>query len=51
MALAVLLADSLNQLGYQQLNETFFDTVKFDLGNLAGPVHAEAINNENKLSL
>src|SRR6185312_5977087 len=44
--LAVLLADLLKQLGYEQLNESFFDTVKFDLGDLAGPIHAEAINNE-----
>jgi glycine dehydrogenase len=44
--LAVLLSDSLKQLGYEQLNESFFDTLKFELGNLAGPVHAEAINNE-----
>jgi glycine dehydrogenase len=44
--LTVLLAESLKQLGYEQLNESFFDTLKFDLGDLAGPVHAEAINNE-----
>jgi len=44
--LTVLLAESLKQLGYEQLNESFFDTLKFDLGELAGPVHAEAINNE-----
>lgn len=43
--LASLLASSLEQLEYKQLNETFFDTVRFDLGNLAGPIHAEAINN------
>jgi glycine dehydrogenase len=47
--LAVLLADSLKQLGYEQLNESYFDTVKFDLGNLAGPIHAEALNNEMNL--
>jgi glycine dehydrogenase len=44
--LTVLLADSLKQLDYEQLNESFFDTLKFDLGDLAGPIHAEAINNE-----
>jgi len=44
--LTVLLAESLKQLGYEQLNQSFFDTLKFDLGNLAGPVHSEAINNE-----
>jgi len=44
--LAVLLAESLKQLGYEQLNESFFDTLKFDLGDLVGPIHAEATNNE-----
>ena len=44
--LAVLLSQSLQQLGYQQLNEAFFDTLKFDLGDLADPVHAEAVNNQ-----
>ncbi len=44
--LAVLLAESLKQLGYEQLNESYFDTLKFDLGNLVGPIHSEAINNE-----
>src|SRR5580698_965552 len=39
--LSVLLAESLAQLGYKQLNEVYFDTLKFDLGNLAGPIHAE----------
>jgi len=33
--LTVLLADSLKELGYEQLNKSFFDTVKFDLGELA----------------
>ncbi|MEO6979115.1 MAG: glycine dehydrogenase, partial [Mucilaginibacter sp.] len=42
--LTILLAESLKQLGYDQLNEAYFDTLKFDLGSLAGPVHAEAIN-------
>ncbi len=44
--LAVLLSASLKQLGYEQLNEAFFDTLKFDLGNLTSPIHAEAVNNE-----
>src|ERR1700743_1276285 len=38
--LAVLLTESLKQLDYEQLNESFFDTLKFDLGDLASPVHA-----------
>ena len=48
--LTVLLAGSLKQLGYEQLNQSFFDTIKYDLGELSGPVHAEAINNEMNLN-
>jgi len=44
--LAVLLSESLGELGYKQLNNTYFDTLKFDLGDLAGSIHAEALNNE-----
>jgi len=47
--MAVLLADSLEELGYKQLNKSFFDTVKFDVGDLVGPIHAEALNNEMNL--
>jgi glycine dehydrogenase len=48
--LAILLAESLAELGYKQLNDTFFDTVKFDLADLAGPIHSEALNNEMNLN-
>src|SRR6201986_1157777 len=44
--LSVLLAESLKQLGYEQLNEAYFDTLKFELGELTAPIHAESINNE-----
>lgn len=44
--LSILLSQSLEQLGYKQLNESYFDTLKFDLGELVGPLHAEALNNE-----
>src|SRR6202000_3554263 len=43
--LAILLSNSLKELGYGQQNEVYFDTVKFDLGDLCGPIQAEAINN------
>ncbi|MFI5136737.1 MAG: aminomethyl-transferring glycine dehydrogenase [Sphingobacteriales bacterium] len=43
--LTVLLEKSLEQLGYEQLNASFFDTLKYELGDLASPIHAEAINN------
>lgn len=48
--LAILLAKTLGQLGYEQLNEAYFDTVKFDVGNLVGPIHSEALNNEMNLN-
>ncbi len=48
--LSVLLAESLKQLGYTQLNETYFDTIKFDVGELVGPIHGEALNNEMNLN-
>ena len=44
--LAVLLSCVLKQLGYEQLNTSFFDTLRFDLGDLTSPIHAEAVNNE-----
>ncbi len=48
--LAILLSKSLAQLGYEQLNDTYFDTLRFDLGDLVGSIHAEAINNEMNLN-
>ncbi|WP_090606892.1 aminomethyl-transferring glycine dehydrogenase [Parapedobacter koreensis] len=47
--LAGLLNSALQQLGYVQLNETYFDTLRIELGELAGPLHAEALNNEVNL--
>jgi glycine dehydrogenase len=48
--LAILLGQSLEALGFKQLNEAYFDTVKFDLGDLVGPIHSEALNNEVNLN-
>lgn len=48
-SLAVLLTDALESLGYQQLNKHYFDTVRFELGDLTNPIHAEAVNNEVNL--
>ena len=48
--LAALLSASLENLGYKQENEYFFDTLRFELGDLAGPLHAEALNNEANLN-
>ncbi|WP_374166674.1 aminomethyl-transferring glycine dehydrogenase [Arcticibacter sp. MXS-1] len=48
-SLSVLLSDALQTLGYQQLNSSYFDTIRFDAGELCGPLHAEALNNEMNL--
>ena len=48
--LTALLSQSIEALGYKQQNEYFFDTLKFELGDLAGPIHAEALNNEANLN-
>jgi glycine dehydrogenase len=48
--LSVLLSQSLEQLGYKQLNQAYFDTLKFNLGELVGSIHAEAVNNEMNLN-
>lgn len=47
--LTVLLDGALRQLGYLQLNAAYFDTLRVELGELAGPLHAEALNNEINL--
>ncbi len=48
--LAVLLSNSLKELGYQQENEAYFDTLRFNVGELVNPIHAEALNNEVNLN-
>jgi glycine dehydrogenase len=48
--LTVLLAKALGELGYEQLNGSYFDTLKFDVAHLAGPIHSEALNNEMNLN-
>jgi glycine dehydrogenase len=47
--LTVLLANALEALGYQQLNQQYFDTLRFDLKDLVNPIHAEALNNSVNL--
>src|SRR6185312_8476298 len=41
--LSILLSQSLQALGYKQLNDAYFDTIQLDLGNLVGSIHAEAL--------
>lgn len=48
-ALTALLDSALQQLGYTQLNATYFDTLRVELGELIGPLHAEALNEEINL--
>jgi len=48
--LTVYLSDALETLGYKQENKFFFDTVRFDLGDLIHSIHAEALNNEVNLN-
>ncbi len=49
-SLAVLLSDALVSLGYTQLNEAYFDTLRFDLGEQINPLHACALDNELNLN-
>jgi glycine dehydrogenase len=44
-----VLASALKELGYTQSNSHFFDTLTFELGDLCGPIHGEALNNEINL--
>lgn len=43
-ALTVLFARALQQLGYDQFNDAFFDTLRINAGQLSGAIHAEAID-------
>src|SRR5690606_7212609 len=41
-----LLDKALQELGYEQVNETYFDTLRIAVGNHVGALKAEALNNE-----
>ncbi|MDR2269279.1 MAG: aminomethyl-transferring glycine dehydrogenase, partial [Sphingobacterium sp.] len=45
-ALANLLDQALQSLGYAQLNKAYFDTLRVDLGGHPGAIKSEALNNE-----
>ncbi|MBY0244727.1 MAG: aminomethyl-transferring glycine dehydrogenase [Sphingobacteriaceae bacterium] len=47
--LTTSLSESLNALGFTQLNKIFFDTIRFDLGDLANVIHKECVDNEINL--
>ncbi len=48
--LAVLLANTLMDLGYALKHDAFFDTIAVEAGELAGPINGEALNNEMNLN-
>jgi glycine dehydrogenase len=48
--LAITLAKSLERIGYKQLNSAYFDTIRFDLGDLVDSIHRECIDNEINLN-
>lgn len=48
--LAVTLAASLEKIGYVQLNDSYFDTIRIDLGTLKDSIHKECIDNEINLN-
>lgn len=47
--LAVALSDSLEKIGYSQLNKIYFDTLQVELGDLKDSIHKECIDNEINL--
>lgn len=48
--LAISLASTLKGLGFEQLNSAYFDTIRFDLGDLKGGIHSGCIDNEINLN-
>jgi glycine dehydrogenase len=48
--LTVALASSLEKVGYKQLNEAYFDTIRLDLGDLKDSIHRECVDNEINLN-
>jgi glycine dehydrogenase len=48
--LAISLASTLKGLSFEQLNSAYFDTIRFDLGDLKGGIHSGCIDNEINLN-
>lgn len=48
--LAVTLSKALTGLGYQQINESYFDTIAVEVGDLVNAIHSEALNNDLNLN-
>lgn len=47
--LTISLAKSLKALGYNVLNTTYFDTIQVELGDLAGAIHKDCLDNQINL--
>ncbi|HXH99936.1 MAG TPA: aminomethyl-transferring glycine dehydrogenase [Sphingobacteriaceae bacterium] len=48
--LTILLSNSLKELGFDQINKAYFDTISVDARELSDPIHAEALNQEVNLN-
>ncbi len=48
--LAIVLSKALAGFGFEQENAAYFDTLRFNVGNLVNPIHAEALNQEVNLN-
>jgi glycine dehydrogenase len=48
--LAVSLATSLEHAGFKQLNEIYFDTIRFDVGDLKNSLHRDCVDNQINLN-
>lgn len=44
--LAKLTDKAIQSLGYEQINDTYFDTLRFNVGDQVGALKSEALNNE-----
>ena len=48
--LTILLAKSLKEIGFEQQNDVYFDTLRFNVGGLVNSIHSEALNQEVNLN-
>jgi len=48
--LSIALSQSLEKIGYKQLNSAYFDTIQVELGDLKDSIHKECIDNEINLN-
>ncbi|MFC4213513.1 aminomethyl-transferring glycine dehydrogenase [Pedobacter lithocola] len=48
--LAISLASTIKNLGYEQLSSVYFDTIRFELGDLRGGIQSGCIDNEINLN-